>query len=103
MRVPTKPRRHQMIVDYTPELFMEVMDNMIDYVQTGETVCGAEDPAVIIIGSGFSIDHPELKGLSVVRVTERYVNPWKSETFLEFSNEDITAEEYERYEELQED
>lgn len=83
-------------VDYTPELIAKVMDNMADYHQTGETVCGAEDPAVISLLQPL----PEFEGCTVVRVLNRYVNPWKSDTFLQFSNEEITEFEYSLYEEL---
>lgn len=80
-------------VDYTPELFAEVMENMADYHQTAETVCGAEDPAVITLTK-------PMDGFTVVRVTNRYVNPWKSDTFLEFSNQEITDAEYELFDGL---
>jgi hypothetical protein len=87
-------------VDFTHELFVDVLKYTLDYMQTGETVCGAEDPAVLTVTDELAAKHPELAGYSVVRVTERYVNAWKSDTFLEFSNLEITAEERERYEEL---
>lgn len=86
-------------VEYSEDLFNDVMENMTDYHQTGETVCGAEDQAVISIGK----ELPGFEGYSVVRVTERYVNPWKSDTFLEFSNREVTPEEYARWDELAED
>lgn len=88
------------VVDYTPELYGDVCDNMLDYFQTGWTVCGAEDPAVISLGEEFGEKHPELAGYTTVRVIDRYVSPWKSDTLLEFSNSDITDEEYKLYEEL---
>lgn len=87
-------------VRYTPELFAEVMEHQLDYWQLGETVCGAEDPAVITISEEFSVKHPEFKGLTFVRVIDRYVSPWKSDTFLEFSTRDITSDEYQTYDEL---
>jgi hypothetical protein len=86
-----------MIVDFTAELFDEVLANALCYYQTGETVCGAEDPAVISVGPELATSQPVLTGFEWVRVTERYVNPWKSDTFLEFSNREITAEEYAQY------
>ncbi len=89
-------------LDYTPELFADIVDNQTDWHQTGETVCGAEDPAVINIGTEFGKKYPELAGLTVVRVIDRYVNPWKSDTLLEFSDREITATEYAQYEELAE-
>jgi len=81
-------------VDYSPELFSDVMENMVDYWQLGETVCGAQDPAVISIGPEFFKKYPELAGLNFVRVIDRYVNPWKSDTLLEFSDRDISSDEY---------
>ena len=87
---------------YTPELFADIVDNQIDWYQTGETVCGAEDPAVVYIGTAFGAKHPELAGYSVVRVIDRYANPWKSDTLLEFSNRDATDDELERHEDYSE-
>lgn len=81
-------------VAYTPELFSDVMESQIDYVQTGWTVCGAEDPAVITLGDEFTQKHTEFTGFTVVRVIDRYVSPWKSDTLLEFSNRETTDEEY---------
>jgi hypothetical protein len=81
-------------VDYSPELFSDAMEFQTDYLLLGETVCGAEDPAVIWLGEDFSAKHPEFKGFTVVRVIDRYVSPWKSDTLLEFSNREATAEEY---------
>ena len=80
-------------VDYTAELFAAVMENMADYHQMSETVCGAEDPAVITL-----LD--PMNGFTVVRVVNRYVNPWNSKTLLIFSNVEMTPEEYADYEEL---
>jgi hypothetical protein len=85
---------------YTPELFADIMAEVLDYHQTGETVCGAEDPAVISLTNGFAVKHPELAGFGTVRVIDRYVNAWKSDTLLEFSNREITDEEYAQYDEL---
>jgi hypothetical protein len=81
-------------IPYNKELFADVMANMLDYWQLGETVCGQEDPAVISIGTEFGDKHPEFKGLTFVRVIDRYVSPWKSDTFLEFSTRDISSAEY---------
>jgi hypothetical protein len=87
-------------VDYSAELFEDILAFALDYSQTGETVCGAQDPAVIDLANGFAVKYPSLAGFAVVRVTERYVSAWKSDTFLEFSNLEMTEEERERYEEL---
>jgi len=87
-------------LDYTPELFADIVANQIDWHQLGETVCGAEDPAVIHVSYRLGRKYPELAGLTVVRVTERYVNPWKSDTIVEFSDREITDEEYAQYDEL---
>jgi hypothetical protein len=81
-------------VDYSPELFNDVMEFQTDYLLLGETVCGAEDPAVISLGEGFNAKRPEFKGFTMVRVIDRYVSPWKSDTLLEFSNREATPEEY---------
>lgn len=83
-------------VDYTAELFAKVMENMADYYQMGETVCGAEDPAVITLTKpveGFET-------FTVVRVTNRAVSAWKSDTFLQFSNDGLTDDEYRQFDEL---
>lgn len=92
---------HSKTVSYSEDLYSEIMDNMTDYHQTGETVCGAEDPAVITIGTGLGAERPELAGFGTVRVIDRFVNPWKSDTLLVFSNVEITAEEYADYEAFQ--
>jgi hypothetical protein len=80
-------------VDYSPELYGKIMENMADYNQTGETVCGAQDPAVISLNEPLA----EFPDYTVVRVEDRYVNPWKSDTVLVFSNEPLTDEEYDEY------
>lgn len=80
-------------VDYTAELFAKVMENMADYYQMGETVCGAEDPAVITL-------RKPMDGFTVVRVVNRFVNPWKSDTFLQFSNDELTDAEQELFDEF---
>lgn len=84
---------------YSAELYADIMANMEDYYQTGETVCGAEDPAVITLSPTFADKHPEYAGYGVVRVVDRYVSPWSSDTELVFSNDPLTADEYRQYEE----
>lgn len=86
--------------DYDSDLFGDVMDSAVDYYQTGWTVCGAEDPAVITLGKEFGEMHPALAGYTTVRVIDKYVGPNKSDTLLEFSSEEMTDEEYRLYEEL---
>lgn len=90
-------------LSYTPELYADICASMADYFQTGWTVCGAEDPAVINLGQEFAEKHPELAKYTVVRVIDKYVSPWHSDTLLEFSNAEITDEEYLLYEEVMED
>lgn len=92
-----------MTVDYTPELFSDAMAHMLDYWQTGWTVCGAEDPAVFTVSEEFGQQHPDFKGYNVVRVIDRYVSAWKSDTLLEFSNQEISDDEYALYNEIAED
>ena len=81
-------------VPYSEELYAAVMESMLDYWQLGETVCGAEDPAVITVSEELGKQYPEFKGLTTVRVNETYVSPWKSDTYLSFSNIEITGTEY---------
>ena len=90
-------------VDYTPELYGKVMECMGDYFMTGWTVCGAQDPAVVYLDNEFGRLYPTLKEYSVVRVIDRFLNEWSSETLLEFSNEDMTDAEYKLYEEVMEE
>lgn len=85
---------------YTPELYADICESMTDYFQTGWTVCGAEDPAVLRLGEEFVEKYPEFVDYTIVRVIDKYVSPWKSDTLLEFSNDDITEEEYALYEEI---
>lgn len=85
---------------YSQELYADIMAHAAEYFQTSETVCGAEDPAVIELLESFIRKHPELAGYSFVRVVDRYVSPWKSDTLLVFSNEGITPAEYAWYEEM---
>jgi hypothetical protein len=87
-------------VDYSQELYADVMDHMVDYHQTGWTVCGAEDPAVITIRNLPADKYPELTSYGIVRVIDRYMGPNKSETLLVFSHEAITPDEYAAYEEV---
>lgn len=84
-------------IDYTPKLYNEICDSFLDYHQTGYTVCGAQDPAVIYLGQQFAVNHPELAKYTVVRVIDKFLNSWSSATLLEFSEEDITDEEYNQY------
>lgn len=87
-------------LDYTPSLFQDIIENFEDYFQLGWTVCGAQDPAVIYLGEGFGEKYPELKKYSIVRVIDKYLNEWSSDTLLEFSNKEMTDEEYKLYEEF---
>lgn len=80
-------------VDYNATLYGQIMDNMADYHQTGETVCGAQDPAVITL-------REPVDGFTVVRVVDRYRNANASDTLLVFSNVEITEEEYADYDKL---
>ena len=90
-------------LDYDSDLFGDVMKYAGDYYQTGWTVCGAEDPAVIMLSAEFGEKHPALAGYTTVRVIDRYVGPNKSDTLLEFSNQSMTDDEYRLYEELVEE
>lgn len=87
-------------VDYTPELYGELMDSFLDYRQIGYTVCGAQDPAVIELGDQFKKNHPEYAKYTTVRVIDKYLNAWNSATLLEFSDKEITDEEYDESEKL---
>lgn len=90
-------------LDYYPELYNEIMDNHLEYYQIGWTVCGAQDPAVIVLNEEFGKLHPSLAEYSVVRVNNVYLNAWNSDTLLEFSNKDMTDEEYADYEKIMND
>lgn len=87
-------------LDYTGDLYSDICESFVDYFQTGWTVCGAQDPAVIYIGDKFGKKYPELASFSVVRVIDKYLNEWSSATLLEFSNRDMTDQEYVWYEEV---
>lgn len=87
-------------LDYTPELYESICMDYGDYHQTGYTVCGAQDPAVIYLGEYIGKKHPELAKYTVVRIIDKYLNEWNSATLLEFSNKDITDEEYKLYDDL---
>lgn len=89
--------------DYNPEFYSNIMDCMADWFQTGYTVCGAADMGVLHLNDEFGKMYPSLKKYSVVRVIDRFLNEWNSETLLEFSNEDITDAEYKLYEEIMEE
>jgi len=90
-------------LDYTKELYEEICNSFTEYYQTGYTVCGAQDPAVIYLGEDFIRRHPQLKEYNVVRVIDKYLNEWNSATLLEFSNNDVTDEENEFYEKFEEE
>ena len=85
-------------LDYTPELFEEIMDSFSESWLTSYTVCGAQDPMVIELGDAFKDNHPDLAEYSFVRVRDKFLNAWNSATFLDFSNTPPTDEEYEQYE-----
>lgn len=86
-------------LSYTQELADDMYGNMVECFQTGETVCGTLDPCVMELGTAFAELYPDLAGLTTVRVIDKFVSPWQSDTILEFSDRDITAEEYAQYEE----
>lgn len=90
-------------IDYNPDFYQDIMDCMGDYFMIGWTVCGAQDPAVVYLNDEFGKKYPTLKEYSVVRVIDRFLNSWSSETLLEFSNEDMTDAEYKMYEEVMEE
>lgn len=87
-------------VDFNRQLFADIVSESLEYLQTGETVCGAEDPAVIELSDTFSDRYPEYTGYKRVRVIDKFVNANRSDTLLEFSNEPVTDGEYAAYEEL---
>lgn len=87
-------------IEYTPELYQDVCEDFGDYHMLGYTVCGAQDPAFIYLGESFGKKYPTLAEFQYVRVIDRYLNSWNSETLLEFSNHEITEAEYEQYEEV---
>lgn len=87
-------------LSYTQELADDVYGNMVECFQTGETVCGALDPAVLEVSETLGKKYPELAGLNMVRVIDQYASPWSSDTLFEFSTQEITPEEYARYEEF---
>lgn len=85
-------------VPFTHELFSDIVGDSDEYYQLGETVCGAEDPAVVTLSQRFRDDHPEYRDYTTVRIVDQYVGPNRSETLMEFSNTPITAKEYQYYE-----
>ena len=95
-----KPDYPSKTVDYTPELFDDIMDSFYDSWLTGYTVCGAQDPMVIELGDEFREKHPAFKNYLYVRVIDKFLNSWSSATLLEFSNVALTDEEYEQAEEI---
>ena len=86
--------------DYNPEFYHDIMDCMADWYMTGYTVCGAQDMGVVYLNEEFGKMYPSLSKYSIVRVIDRFLNSWNSETLLEFSNEEITDAEYKLYEEI---
>ena len=90
-------------VPYTAELYQDICESYLDYHQTDWTVCGAQDPAVIHLGSQFAVKHPEWAPYAIVRIKERYLNAWNSATLLEFSNEEMTDQEYDDFEKVMEE
>lgn len=87
-------------VDYTPELYEEIMDSFGESWLQGYTVCGQQDPAVIELGDHFIDTHPQFEDYTYVRVIDKFLNSWNSATLLEFSNHELTDEEYETYEDI---
>lgn len=83
------------LVDYSPELFDDIMDSFEDSWLIGYTVCGAQDPMVIDLGEAFGEKHPEFAEYSTVRIIDRFLNSWSSATDMEFSNTPLTDAEYE--------
>ena len=90
-------------IEYTPELYQDICKDYGDYFQTGYTVFGALDPAFIYLGEDFGKRNPKLAEFRYVRIIDRFLNSWNSETLLEFSNEDVTDAEYKLYEEVMEE
>ena len=90
-------------VDFSRELFSDIMDSFNESWLVGYTVCGAEDLMVIELGDEFIDTHPEFEEFTHVRVTEQYLNDWNSATFLEFSCKELTDEEYEESEQILKD
>lgn len=89
-----------MILDYTPDLYGDIIELMDDYYQTGYTVCGAQDPAVIYLSDTFRLKHPALAEFTVCRVVDKYLNAWNSATELHFSNKELTKKERDLFEEV---
>lgn len=87
-------------VDYDRQMFADIMTDPLDYLQTGETVCGAEDPAVIELSDTFKARYPKYAGYTVVRVIDRFVNANQSDTLFEFSNDPVSDADRAAYEDL---
>lgn len=87
-------------LDYTEELYYDIVEEYLDYFQTGWTICGAQDPAFIYLSDGFRAKYKDLAKYEFVRVIDKYLNEWSSATLLEFSNKPMTDKEYEQYEEV---
>jgi len=100
VKKPHKTGYESVTIDYSPELYGDITDGFYDYFLLWYTVCGAQDPAVIYLNEGLGKKYPELAKYSVVRVIDKFLNSWSSQTLLEFSNQDVTDKEYEMYEKL---
>lgn len=87
-------------VDYDRQMFDDMLTDPAEYIQTGETVCGAEDPAVIELSDTFRARYPEYADYHFVRVIDRFVNANSSDTLFEFSNRPVSESEYEANAEL---
>ena len=87
-------------LNYTQELMTDIFDSNLEYYQTGFTVCGAEDPAVVYLGEAFKKKYPALKDYTVVRIVDTFISAWVSKTTIKFSNKKITKAEYKLYEKI---
>ena len=96
-------------IEYSKELYQDIMENNLQYLGIGHTVCGAEDPAIIYLGEEFKKKYPQFAKYKVVRVIDKYINSWRADTLLEFSNKTMTPKEqdlwynFKKWEETQED
>ena len=90
-------------VPFTHELFSDIVGDSDEYYQLGETVCGAEDPAVVTLSQRFRDDHPEYRDYTTVRIVNQFVNSNRSDTLLEFSSDPLTEVERRYHEEYMED
>lgn len=101
--IPVVEKRGTKLIEYTPELFNDICQDYDDYYQLGYTVCGAQDPAFIYLSEDFGKRNPRLAKYAYVRVIDRFLNSWSSETLLEFSNKGMTEEEYADYDKVMEE